>query len=199
MVYLNRIYTRTGDTGHSGLGDGTRVSKASQRIVAYGCVDELNAVIGVALTLELSAQFAEWLTRIQNDLFDVGADLCVPESVDVSGSEQQDTTPSRLRVTTQQVENLEQWIDDANANLSPLESFILPGGCPAAASLHHARTVCRRAEIEIVKLGETQRFNSQITAYVNRLSDLLFVMARACNDDGKSDVQWIPGKNRGTT
>lgn len=199
MVYLNRIYTKTGDDGQSSLGDGTRVSKTSQRIVGYGGVDELNAILGVVLTLDIRDQFARWLTRIQNDLFDVGADLCVPESVVTNETESADCQSSRLRVTAQQAENLEQWIDAINESLTPLESFILPGGCPAAAGLHHARTVCRRVEIEVCRLAISQRINSHVVVYLNRLSDLLFVMARACNDDGKSDVTWTPGENRGTT
>jgi cob(I)alamin adenosyltransferase len=186
MVYLNRIYTRTGDDGTTGLGDGTRVPKTHPRIVAYGGVDELNSVIGVALCSDLPGSIAERLREIQNDLFDLGADLCVPESADVPA------TPP-LRVKSGQTERLEKWIDEANERLNPLTSFILPGGTPAAAQLHHARTVCRRVEIDVLKLAEFEAINSQVLMYLNRLSDLLFVLARVCNDDGTRDILWEPG------
>lgn len=187
MVYLNRIYTRTGDDGTTGLGDGTRLPKTHPRIVAYGSIDELNSVLGVALRADLPAWVAEHLRQIQNDLFDLGADLCVPES------EQPPEHPP-LRATPAQTERLERWIDAANERLKPLTSFILPGGSAGAAHLHHARTVCRRSEIEVLKLAEFESINLQVQMYLNRLSDLLFVLARVCNDDGTADVLWTPGK-----
>jgi cob(I)alamin adenosyltransferase len=190
MVYLNRIYTRTGDDGTTGLGDGSRVPKSHPRIVAYGGIDELNSVIGVALAAGLPRWIADRLTQIQNDLFDLGADLCVPES---------DAPPEKppLRATASQTERLEHWIDEANERLQPLSSFVLPGGTPSAAHLHHARTVSRRVEIEVLRLGEYEVINPQVQMYLNRLSDLLFVLARVCNDDGTRDVLWTPGKFRG--
>lgn len=186
MVYLNRIYTRGGDAGETTLGDMSRVPKIHPRIVAYGAVDELNAVIGVARAVPAAAEFDGWLAAIQNDLFDVGADLCVPES---------DPPPERpvLRVVAAQVTRLEGWIDAVNERLQPLTSFVLPGGTAAAAALHQARTVCRRAEIEVLRLREVEWVNDQAAIYLNRLSDLLFVLARASNDDGRRDVLWRPG------
>ncbi|QDU40716.1 Cob(I)yrinic acid a,c-diamide adenosyltransferase [Maioricimonas rarisocia] len=189
MVHLNRIYTRAGDDGQTHLGNMQRVPKTSLRIEAYGGVDELNAVLGVAACEELPETIAVQLLHIQNDLFDVGADLCVPES-----KEPPDVPP--LRVLSGQVEQLERWIDEHNEPLEPLKSFILPGGSPAAARLHHARTVCRRVEIGVLRLAEAEPVNRQVSVYLNRLSDLLFVMARVCNDDGRQDVLWTPGKNR---
>jgi cob(I)alamin adenosyltransferase len=189
MVYLNRIYTKSGDGGETSLGDGRRVPKTDLRIRAYGGVDELNAVIGLALTAGPTDELARTLAHIQNDLFDVGADLCVPES-----EEPPAYTP--LRVTAAQVEHLEHRIDAANERLSPLNSFILPGGSATAAHLHHARTVCRRVEIGVLELASQERVSPQIAIYLNRLSDLLFVLARAANDNGKADVLWVPGANR---
>lgn len=189
MVYLHRIYTKTGDAGETSLGDGTRVPKTHPRIAAYGGVDELNAVIGVALATGLPDEMAGWLRSIQNDLFDLGADLCVPES-------ETEATPPPLRVTPRQVTALEQWIDTVNARLAPLRSFILPGGGVAAAQLHHARTVCRRVEIGVIELAHHEPVNPRVAIYLNRLSDLLFVLARAANHDGADDVLWLPGQNR---
>jgi cob(I)alamin adenosyltransferase len=189
LVYLNRIYTRGGDTGDTSLGDGARVSKTHPRILAYGGVDELNAVIGMALAAGVPAELADWLSQIQNDLFDVGADLCVPES----GSKP-DRPP--LRVIAGQVARLERWIDALNERLTPLTSFVLPGGSTAAAHLHHARAVCRRVETGVWRLAQAETINIQVTAYLNRLSDLLFVMSRVCNDDGRSDVLWQPGQGQ---
>src|SRR5579872_4857923 len=189
MVYLNRIYTRTGDDGTTGLGDGTRVPKTHPRIVAYGGVDELNSVIGVALIADLPPWIGEHLRQLQNDLFDLGADLCVPE-----GAGEAPATP--LRATAGQTERLEHWIDEANERLKPLASFILPGGTAASAQLHHARTVCRRVEIEVLKLAEFESVNPQVLMYLNRLSDLLFVLARVGNDDGTRDILWAPGRFR---
>ena len=189
MVYLNRIYTKTGDGGETSLGDGCRVPKTDLRITAYGGVDELNAVLGITLTAGLDAELAANVFRIQNDLFDVGADLCVPET-----DAAREFPP--LRVTAVQVEQLEHWIDAANEHLQPLTSFILPGGSPAAAHLHHARTVCRRVEIGVLELTQRDRINPQVVIYLNRLSDLLFVYARAANQNGRNDVLWVPGANR---
>jgi len=187
MVYLNRIYTRSGDTGTTALGTGERVPKTHARIVAFGAVDELNSTLGLALALPdlAEAQVAQ-LQGIQNDLFDVGADLCVPESP---------TAPETgdLRVTGAQVEHLEQAIDAATAQLEPLTSFILPGGSPLAAALHLARAVCRRAEVEVWRLIAAETVNPQVPTYLNRLSDLLFVLARLANDQGRQDILWRPG------
>lgn len=189
MVYLNRIYTKSGDRGETSLGDGQRVPKTHPRIGAYGGVDELNSVLGVAVASGLSAPLAAQLTHIQNDLFDLGADLCVPES---------DSPPEYplLRITEGQVAQLERWIDAATDQLEPLTSFILPGGSPAAAHLHLARTVCRRVEIGVLELVARERVNPHAVIYLNRLSDLLFVLARLANDGGKADVLWTPGKHR---
>jgi cob(I)alamin adenosyltransferase len=192
VVYLNRIYTRTGDDGTTALGDATRVPKTHPRIAAYGGVDELNSVIGLALGAELPGWIAEHLRQIQNDLFDLGADLCVPES-----SQQVGKAP--LRATPRQTERLEHSIDAANERLQPLSSFVLPGGTPAAAHLHHARAVCRRVEIEVLQLAEFEAVNPHVPMYLNRLSDLLFVLARVANDDGTRDVLWAPGRFRGET
>lgn len=189
MVFLNRIYTKTGDTGETSLGDGHRVPKTDLRITAYGGVDELNAILGVTLIADLPGNLAEILLKIQNDLFDLGADLCVPET---------ETAPEHppLRVSAAQVDQLERWIDATNEHLQPLKSFILPGGCPAAAHLHHARTVCRRVEIGVLELAARDRINPQVVIYLNRLSDLLFVLARVANNGGLNDVLWVPGANR---
>ena len=190
MVYLHRIYTKSGDAGETSLGDGRRVPKTHPRIVAYGSVDELNSVLGVALAAGVPDRVARRLQHVQNDLFDVGADLCVPEA-----EGPRDNPP--LRVTARQVQILEQWIDEATERMQPLTSFVLPGGTAAAAQLHQARTVCRRAEIEVLRLNEQEPVNRQVAVYLNRLSDLLFVLARVCNDDGKGDVLWVPGASRG--
>lgn len=193
MVYLNRIYTKTGDDGETSLGDGSRIAKTHPRISAYGAVDELNATLGLAVALgDLPAPWNDWVVRIQNDLFDVGADLCVPEA------EPDAPAPEHppLRIVEAQVLQLEAWIDAVNDRLDPLKSFVLPGGTVGSAWLHLARTVCRRAEIQVLHLAEFEAVNSFATIYLNRLSDLLFVLARACNDGGKADVLWVPGKNR---
>lgn len=193
MVILNRIYTKTGDTGTTALGTGERVPKTSLRIAAYGTVDETNAAVGVARTHVAAREGSvdAMLQRIQNDLFDLGADLCVPDK-----GEKLPYEP--LRVSDTQVARLEAEIDQMNAELEPLRSFVLPGGSPAAAALHVARTVSRRAERLIVELanqpGET--VSAPVLKYVNRLSDFLFVASRYANDRGKSDVLWVPGKNR---
>jgi cob(I)alamin adenosyltransferase len=192
MVVLNKIYTRTGDDGSTALGTGARVPKTSLRVSAYGTVDETNAAIGVArVALGIGwAGVEAKLARIQNDLFDLGADLCVPQT----GAEQKPA----LRVTEAQVKRLEDEIDEMNGELNPLRSFVLPGGTGGAASLHLARTICRRAEREIVALAALpdEPVSAAALMYMNRLSDFLFVASRYVNDRGKSDVLWVPGQNR---
>ncbi|MEQ8394036.1 cob(I)yrinic acid a,c-diamide adenosyltransferase [Thalassobaculum sp.] len=191
MVRLTRIYTRGGDQGQTSLGDGTRVAKHSARPAAYGTVDEANAVIGLARLTAAADGGAEcdaMLARIQNDLFDLGADLCTPE--------QADPKYPPLRIVAEQVTRLESEIDAMNAELAPLNSFILPGGKPAAAQLHLARTVARRAEREITALAEHETINPLAVHYANRLSDHLFVLARWINDRGRQDVLWVPGGSR---
>jgi cob(I)alamin adenosyltransferase len=192
MVVLNRIYTRTGDDGTTALGTGERRKKYDLRIAAYGSLDEVNAVIGMArLATVGDAMLDPLLARIQNDLFDVGADLCMPHGGKGPGG-------ARLDVTDAQVEWLEQQIDRLNADLAPLRSFVLPGGSPAAAHLHLARTVCRRAERLMVELKDRpgEAVAPAALKYVNRLSDFLFVAARHANEGGGSDVLWQPGQNR---
>jgi cob(I)alamin adenosyltransferase len=192
MVVLNRIYTRTGDDGTTALGSGERRSKYDLRVAAYGTVDEVNAVIGVArLHAAGNSALDPVLARIQNDLFDVGADLCMPDKGKGPGG-------ARLDVTEQQVTWLEAEIDRLNADLAPLRSFVLPGGSAAAAYLHLARTVCRRAERLMVELKDTpgESVTAAAIKYMNRLSDLLFVAARFANDQGAADVLWVPGQNR---
>jgi cob(I)alamin adenosyltransferase len=181
-VNLTRIYTRLGDDGETHLGDMSRVPKTHPRIEAYGTVDELNAQIGVALTVSgLPDRHAEWLRRIQNDLFDVGADISVPE-----GGERE-----RLRVLPEQTTWLEEACDEANADLAPLKSFVLPGGSPAAAQLHVCRTVCRRAERRVI---EVEELNRECVRYLNRLSDLLFILSRSAN--AGDEPLWEPGRYR---
>jgi cob(I)alamin adenosyltransferase len=190
MVYLSRIYTKSGDKGETGLGDGSRVPKDHPRVTAYGDVDELNAVLGVLLAQTPALPDRELLQSIQNDLFDVGADLAVPETPgEMTG------TPL-LRVQAEQVLRLEAAIDRLNEALSPLTSFVLPGGSVAAAWCHLARTVCRRAERQVVTLARSDPINPQVIVYLNRLSDLLFVLARVYNGNGREDVLWVPGQNR---
>jgi cob(I)alamin adenosyltransferase len=189
MVILSRIYTKTGDEGETGLGDGSRVAKDHVRVAAYGEVDELNAVLGLLLASVADYPEAVLIRSIQNDLFDVGADLCVPPSVN-------EQALATLRVTEGQVLRLENEIDRMNEPLKPLRSFVLPGGTQASAWLHLARTACRRSERSVVTLMAGEPVNRQVMIYLNRLSDLLFVMGRVANDDGNSDVLWIPGKSR---
>jgi cob(I)alamin adenosyltransferase len=190
MVFLSRIYTKSGDAGETGLGDGSRVPKDAPRVAAYGEVDELNAALGLVVANCPDCPEAALLRGVQNDLFDVGADLCVP----VSPAED----PGKgLRVVPAQYERLEQAIDRLNEGLEPLRSFILPGGTPAAAWLHLARTVCRRAERAVVALTHAEKVNPHALIYLNRLSDFLFVLARVANDGGKADVLWVPGAGRG--
>jgi cob(I)alamin adenosyltransferase len=216
MVQLTRIYTGGGDKGETSLGDGSRVAKHDRRVEAYGSVDEANSVIGVARAelrreietvvaaqggmdpddggraagarLEKLRDIDGMLARIQNDLFDAGADLCTP-------LEQQRKTEA-LRVSADQSKRLEQEIDALNGDLEPLTSFVLPGGTMVAALLHQARTVVRRAEREVTAIAETETVNPDVVVYLNRLSDLLFVMARYANDRGAADVLWVPGANR---
>lgn len=185
MVYLSRIYTKSGDKGETALGDGARVPKDHPRVVAYGSVDELNSVLGLLLGHHPQVLEAELLRSIQNDLFDVGADLCVPESAGEAPGQ-------CLRVRPEQATRLEGVIDRLNEKLSPLKSFVLPGGQPASAWCHLARTVCRRAERDVVTLSHSEPVNSHVIVYLNRLSDLLFVLARILNHNGQDDVLWQP-------
>ena len=187
MVRLTKIYTRGGDAGETSLGSGERVPKHSLRVEAYGTVDEANAAIGLA-RLHAEPETDAMLARIQNDLFDLGADLCTPEGGE-RGFEP-------LRVKPSQVDRLEQEIDAMNAALEPLNSFILPGGSPAAAYLHLARTIARRAERAITALAVQEPVNEAAIRYMNRLSDHLFVLSRKCNENGAADVLWVPGANR---
>ncbi len=184
MVYLSRIYTKTGDRGDTALGDGTRVPKDHPRVAAYGSVDELNAVLGLLVGADPGQAEIELLRGVQNDLFDVGADLCVPAAKDEAAG-------ARLRVQPEQAARLESAIDRLNEHLQPLTSFVLPGGQPLAAWCHLARTVCRRAERDVV-----EPVNPEVVVYLNRLSDLLFVLARVYNNNGQDDVLWQPGKTQ---
>jgi cob(I)alamin adenosyltransferase len=195
MVVLTKIYTKTGDDGTTGLGSGERRKKFDLRVEAYGTVDETNAAIGMARlstgTDESLQAIDDMLMRIQNDLFDLGADLSTPPTDEDLGYEP-------LRIIQGQVDRLESEIDALNADLSPLNSFVLPGGTPTAASLHVARTICRRAERLTVELAEAEagKVSAQARQYLNRLSDFLFVASRWVNDKGAGDVLWVPGKNR---
>ena len=197
MVRLNVIYTRTGDKGETGLGDGSRRPKTDPRVVAVGDIDETNCAIGLARLATGASNDAALaaiepiLARIQNDLFDLGADLCLPPRAD-------EAQGAVLRVTPSQVEALERAIDALNQELAPLRSFVLPAGSAASAALHQARAVCRRAERSVVALAmsEGERVGEAALAYVNRLSDYLFVAARAANDHGKADVLWAPGAHQ---
>ena len=193
MVSLNRIYTRTGDDGTTALGTGERRAKFDRRVEAYGAVDETNAAIGVARlsTREATPRLDAMLLRVQNDLFDLGADLCIP------GSPMTDVRAA-LRIAPSQVTRLESDIDELNADLSPLRSFVLPCGSSAASFLHFARTVCRRAERSIVLLAAdpSEQVGEPALRYINRLSDLLFVAARWANDRGSADILWTPGAHR---
>src|SRR5579862_77035 len=185
---LDKIYTRTGDEGKTSLGDGSRLPKFHLRVTAYGGIDEANSVIGLANLHVEDREISHLLKHIQNDLFDVGADLCRPER---PGAER-----PLLRITEEQVTWLENQIDRFNAELEPLTSFVLPGGSAASSHLHHARTVTRRAERDVVRLFSDEPVNPAVLQYVNRLSDLLFVLARYLNDKGKGDVRWEPGLHR---
>ena len=186
MVRLDRIYTRGGDSGTTSLGDGARIAKHSARIELLGDVDEANAAIGL-VRLHSRGSDDECLARIQNDLFDLGADLCVPPSADGK---------TRLRVAQTQVDRLEAEIDSMNESLAPLKSFVLPGGTHASAHLHFARTVVRRAERQLTRVAALEAINPLTLAYLNRLSDHLFVLARRLNENGAADVLWEPGRHR---
>ena len=190
MVVLNKIYTRTGDSGETALGNGSRVAKHSARVNAYGTVDETNATVGLA-RLHADGEMDAQLAMIQNDLFDLGADLCRPDM-----EKDADAEYSPLRVTDGQVERLEAEIDAMNDVLEPLRSFILPGGSALAAQLHLCRTVSRRAERLSVELTNVETVNPAAVKYLNRLSDWFFVASRIANNDGKDDVLWVPGANR---
>lgn len=190
MVVLSKIYTKTGDAGETALGNGTRVAKHSMRVTAYGTVDETNATVGMA-RLHASGATDERLAMIQNDLFDLGADMCRP---DMDKDAEADYPP--LRMADTQVARLEAEIDDMNASLEPLRSFILPGGSTLAAHLHLCRTVSRRAERLSVELATMEAVNPAAVKYLNRLSDWFFVAARIANENGKDDVLWVPGANR---
>ncbi|EAV42708.1 hypothetical protein SIAM614_27138 [Stappia aggregata IAM 12614] len=191
MVVLNKIYTKTGDDGTTALGSGERRLKSDLRIEAYGTVDETNSVVGLIRlhTGQADPDVDQVLGRIQNDLFDLGADLATPETDEDLGYEP-------LRITDAQVTAIEQAIDVLNAELKPLRSFVLPGGSPAAAHLHLARTVSRRAERLMVELAAREKINPAAVRYMNRLSDYFFVASRYLNDKGEQDVLWVPGKNR---
>mgnify|MGYP001166881621 FL=1 len=186
MIKLNKIYTKTGDGGDTALGDGERVLKDSLRVSAYGNVDELNASIGI-ITLYANTELKRKLKNIQNDLFDIGADLCVPIS---------EKNKDRLRLSTNQIETLELEIDEMNSILEPLNSFVLPGGCRSATFLHMARTICRRAERSVVSLRSQEQINENTLVYLNRLSDWLFVASRVENQENSTEVLWSPGKNK---
>ncbi|KMK66089.1 cob(I)yrinic acid a,c-diamide adenosyltransferase [Puniceibacterium sp. IMCC21224] len=190
MVVLNKIYTRTGDAGETALGNGVRVAKHSMRVTAYGTTDELNAVVGIA-RLHCPPELDAQLALVQNDLFDLGADLCRPEMEKDAEAEY-----PVLRMVAPQVDRLEREIDAMNARLKPLRSFILPGGSAASAHLHQCRTVARRAERLVVELATVEAVNPIAVKYLNRLSDWFFVAARITNDDGSADVLWVPGANR---
>jgi len=187
MVTLSRIYTKTGDGGETSLGDGQRVPKHAPRIAAMGAVDEANAVIGIA-RLHTSGDTDAMLARIQNDLFDLGADICVPENGP--------RAEGALRIAAAQITRLEDEIDAMNAPLQPVKSFVLPGGEPAAAYLHLARTIVRRAETLLTMLSTSEDVGDTAMRYVNRLSDHLFVAARKINAEGSGDILWVPGQNR---
>jgi cob(I)alamin adenosyltransferase len=183
MPRITKVYTRTGDDGMTSLGPGQRVPKEALRVEAYGTVDELNSEIGAALALGLEARIAERLETVQNELFHLGADLCVPEP-----DKERMPVP---RITERHVARLEEWMDEMTAELSPLENFVLPGGAPGAAQLHVARTVCRRAERRVVQLSRSEPVGAWVGPYLNRLSDALFVMARFENHlRGRTDVLW---------
>jgi cob(I)alamin adenosyltransferase len=192
MVRLTRIYTRGGDKGETSLGDGSRVPKQALRVAAYGTVDEANAAIGLA-RLHADGDADAMLARIQNDLFDLGADLCTPEDGRRAAINQKG---GALRIVAAQVERLEREIDAVNKELQPLDSFVLPGGSPAAAHLHLARTVTRRAERLVCALAAAEPVNPEAVKYLNRLSDHLFVLSRRLNDNGARDVLWRPGATR---
>ena len=186
MVKLNKIYTKTGDKGKTALASGKRVSKDDYRIQAYGTVDELNSILGI-VRVKASVKVKKIISDIQNDLFDLGADLATPE--------QKKYKFVPLRITRKQVDRIEKSIDQFNKKLKALNSFVLPGGSESASFLHNARTVARRAETRIVSLSKKENINNDTIRYINRLSDLLFVLSRVENQNGKKDILWKPGKN----
>ena len=190
MVVLSKIYTKTGDGGQTSLGNGVRVAKHSLRVSAYGTVDETNATVGLA-RLHATGEMDAALMRVSNDLFDLGADLCTPD-IETDAS----APYPRLRIIAGQVDRLEAEIDAMNDRLTPLRSFVLPGGSALAAQTHLCRTVCRRAERLVVELAEAEAVNPEAVKYLNRLSDWFFVAGRIANDDGKADVLWVPGLTR---
>ncbi len=189
MVYLSRIYTRTGDRGKTALGNGKRVNKDDPRIAAFGAVCELNSVLGLVLASRSRRAYMGILGTVQNELFDLGADLCLPQK---PGEKAGDV----LRVKPEQIDHLEGAIDKINSRLSPLRSFVLPGGQPLAAWIHFARAICRRAECQVVALSRREPVNPQVAIYLNRLSDLLFVMARDANLGRSDEILWVPGGKR---
>ena len=190
MIVLNKIYTKKGDDGKTELGDGNRIEKFSTRVEAYGTVDEVNSVIGTVTCLNINKELKTALERIQNDLFDLGADLCLPKS------ENENLANEPLRVRKEQVSRLESEIDSMNKSIEPIRSFVLPGGNEIAANFHLCRTICRRAERRVVKLMETETINLEALIYLNRLSDWFFVAARKSNDNGKDDILWKPANNQ---
>ena len=190
MIVLNKIYTKKGDDGKTELGNGNRIQKFSTRVEAYGTVDEVNSVIGTVTCLSINTELKAALERIQNDLFDLGADLCLPVS------ENENLAYEPLRVHKDQVSRLESEIDAMNKNIEPIRSFVLPGGTEIAANFHLCRTICRRAERRVVKLMETEKINQEALIYLNRLSDWFFVAARKSNDNGKGDILWKPANNQ---
>ena len=190
MIVLNKIYTKKGDDGKTELGDGNRIEKFSTRVEAYGTVDEVNSVIGTVTCLSINTELKTALERIQNDLFDLGADLCLPEN------ENETLAYEPLRVRKEQVSRLESEIDAMNKSIEPIKSFVLPGGTEIAANFHLCRTVCRRAERRVVKLMETEQINREALIYLNRLSDWFFVAARKSNNNGKGDILWKPAENQ---
>jgi len=191
MVKLNKIYTRTGDDGTTGLADGSRTNKDCFRVRAYGEVDEANSAIGVARLYMDNVELDRSLARIQNDLFDLGADLSTPTLEDAKEKESKS-----LRIIQSQIDRLENELDALNADIAPLKTFVLPGGSKPAAYLHLARAISRRAEREIVAMAREEDINPLALKYINRLSDYLFVAARWCNMQGRTDVKWVPGKER---
>ena len=190
MVTLSKIYTKTGDTGMTSLGDGKRVQKDSKRVATYGTVDELNSCVGLA-RIHCSEEITDKLRLIQNDLFDLGADFCKP----YSEPKEQDKNLSDIRITNEQVQRIEKEIDEMNRSLEPLKSFVLPGGTMASSQLHVCRTVCRRAERYAVSLGRLEKLNPDALKFLNRLSDWFFVSSRLENDEGKGKALWKPGSS----
>ncbi len=188
MVVLNKIYTKRGDDGKTELGNGERVKKFSKRVEAYGTVDELNSLIGIVTSLDIDKDLKNSLLKIQNDLFDIGADLCVPKD--------DNNNFSPFRFPSNYVLRLENEIDLMNTSIEPIKSFVLPGGSRISSQLHLCRTTCRRAERYVVELMESEDSNPEVLKYLNRLSDWFFVSARKYNDNGKSDILWIPSKNK---